>query len=182
MTTLRITIIASAKAAGDIMQYMDVNLDAHDASVVGVEIVDPGQVRRGTPRALASGRHAAVFGVAEARSAEAHRQAPGTPTNREVLNPYVVQAVQSSGGHVSVAAPAVPSGRNRVIYMLVNPAPEAVVVGIPRQVLDLLSVYPDGMSAKEVEEISRLRRKSVESALYNLRTQGMIESIAVETT
>jgi Fe2+ or Zn2+ uptake regulation protein len=65
--------------------------------------------------------------------------------------------------------------------MLTNPAPEdAVIFGQPRQILDLLSSYPDGLSAKEVETISRLKQKSVESALYSLRTQGVVHSVSVE--
>jgi hypothetical protein len=180
---LRITIQASARAAANILNYIEeVVEDRTNTGEVTVESVEPVAVpiKHRSPRRAAgplpSGRT-----VAEARSADAgpqarNRQAPGTD-----LNPFVAQAVESSTSvHARVATPIHVPGRNRVIYMLTSPAPEgAVIFGQPRQVLDLLAIHPAGLSAKEVETISRLKQKSVESALHSLRVQGVIHSVEV---
>ena len=99
-------------------------------------------------------------------------------------NPFVAQAVESSSMRKRIQAQkAPPSGRNRVVYEVVGPAPMgADINGVPARILKHLTTFAgtgDGMSAKQIEVQLGLKRKSVESALYLLRTLGVVQSIAV---
>lgn len=160
---LTMTLKASAKATAEILAFVEGRAD-----VVVQAIGPPVRVNQRTPRGLSSGRT-----VAEARGAEAHRQAP-----EGLSNPFVTQAVEQSTV-VRLRAPHVHLGRNRVVYVLSSPVPDDVVVGVPARVMQLLSSHASGMSAKDIETTAGLKRKSVESALYHLRTIGAVQSVGV---
>ena len=108
-----------------------------------------------------------------------------TPVHAPVTigNSFVTQAVESSSMRKRIQAQkAPPSGRNRVIYEVTGTPPEgAVIKGVPAQIMNHLMTYvgSHSMSAKQIEVQLGLKRKSVESALYLLRTLGVVQSIAV---
>ena len=109
------------------------------------------------------------------------RIAPVQPVT--AINPFVTQAVESSSMRKRIhAQKAQPSGRNRVIYEVTGTPPEgAVIKGVPAQIMNHLMTYvgSHSMSAKQIEVQLGLKRKSVESALYLLRTLGVVQSIAI---
>ena len=98
-------------------------------------------------------------------------------------NPFVTQAVESSSMRKRIQVQkATPSGRNRVVYEVTGSAPEgATIRGVPASIMNHLTTYAGShsLSAKDIEVQLGMKRKSVESALYLLRTLGVVQSIAI---
>ena len=157
---LSITLKASARAAAAILDFAE-NLAKTDEGAVRIESVEPVLVKaRGTKRRVPVLKTPAIIAPIEAP-----------------VNPFVAQAVEHSSRRI---VPVIRPGRNRVIYTLVSPAPDAVIVGVPARIVQHLA-GTRGMSAKDIEVDLGLKRKSVESALYHLRTVGAVESVDITT-
>lgn len=163
MNTL-LHIKASALAAIRIMAFLeDLNTQGMPAKVDGVEFIPntKPQVRRRvrSPQPLPTPVVTAIEGTPE--------------------NPFVAQALaQSTPIRRPSAALLTPTGRNKVVYMLTE-GHDSTITGIPRDVMEIISYHPNGVSAKQIQAMSGLKQKSVESAIHALRTKGVIESVAV---
>ena len=167
MTMFTLVLKVSATAIGDVLTLV-ANLAKTDIlEVMHVESIPVKDAP--SPRGY-GGRHA--------------RPCPDPPVQPITAgNPFVAQAVESSSMRKRIQAQkAPPSGRNRVIYEVTGTPPEgAVIKGVPAQIMNHLMTYAGShsMSAKQIEVQLGLKRKSVESALYLLRTLGVVQSIAI---
>ena len=162
MIMLRITLSASARAAASILDFVE-GLVKAEADAVRVDAVEPVQ-----DKAKSTKHKAQVLGTPPAVAS-----ATAEPL---ITNPFVASAVEGSGGRVQSR---IRPGQNRVVYLPVRPGPDATIVGVPARILRHLEGTPSGMSAKDIEVDLGLRRKSVESALWHLRTIGAVQSVSV---
>ena len=172
MIMFTIGLKASAVAARAILDLVE-DISSMDADAIQVVSLESYTVTKDLPVPLArgcGGRH----------------NRPCPPVQPVTTgNPFVEQAVESSSMRKRIQAQkASPSGRNRVVYEVVGSVPPGThVKGVPARILKHLMTYAgsngDGMSAKAIEVQLGMKRKSVESALYLLRTLGVVQSIAI---
>lgn len=99
-----------------------------------------------------------------------HDAAVPVQTVERASGPAHTPAIESP----AVVPPVAPSKRNKVLYRVINPR---IRVGqVPHEIrMCLLSRGPQ--TAKQLEDATGKGRKSVESALWGLRTSGSIESV-----
>ena len=170
MIMFNIVLKASAVAARAVLDLVE-NISSMDADAIQVVSLESYTVTKDLPVPLArgcGGRH----------------NRPCPPVQPVTTgNPFVEHAVESSSMRKRIQAQkAPPSGRNRVVYEVTGSAPEgATIRGVPASIMNHLTTYAGShsLSAKDIEVQLGLKRKSVESALYLLRTLGVVQSITI---
>ncbi len=106
-----------------------------------------------------------------------HRLHERTDDARESTAPVVVAGTRVEVAATGDGVPApddVVSKRNKVIYRVINPR---VRVGVVPHTVRMFLLERGPATAKQIEETLNMGRKSVESALHKLRTDGSVESV-----